>query len=55
MKPCDKMDFEEFARWAQEYIVTCFLDRGLGGIKDGIRTVIIQVNQNTVFGGAKKK
>lgn len=55
MKTCDKMNYKEFIRWAQEYIVTCFLDEGLKGIKSGIEQVIIQINQNTVFGGRSKK
>lgn len=53
-KMADEMDFEEFVRWATEYIVDRFLSDGLKGIRSGIHMVVNEVARNKVFGGGKK-
>jgi hypothetical protein len=52
-KTTDVMNPEEFNRWAAEYVVTEFLEKGIKGIKNSLRVVIICVCNNTVFGGKK--
>lgn len=52
-KTCDEMDFNEFNRWACEYVITEFLENGIKGIKSGMHMVLLQVAQNKEFGGGK--
>ena len=49
------MTYDEFVRWAQEYIVTEFLETGISGIKRGLHTVTQQAALNHVWGGQRKK
>lgn len=49
------MNFNEFQRWASEYVVGEFLENGIKGIKDGLYMVIVAALHNKVFGGESKK
>ena len=54
-KMTDEMNWEEFKRWADEYIIDQFLDRGIRGIRDGIYVVMTALLCNKVIGGKSKK
>jgi len=54
-KTPEEMNFSEFQRWASEYVVGEFLEKGIKGIKDGLYLVITAVLYNKVFGGESKK
>jgi hypothetical protein len=49
-----EMDYNGFVRWAIEYIMDRFLDKGLTGIRNGVEMVIQQAAMNEVFGGKRK-
>jgi hypothetical protein len=45
----NEMDFEEFVKWAQSFVLEQFLESGLKGIKQGIWTVCDQAARNKTF------
>lgn len=49
-----EMNYNEFVRWAIEYVVEHFLDSGLKGIRSAVEMVVNQAAMNEVFGGKKK-
>ena len=54
-KTTEQMNCYEFQRWASEYVVGEFLEKGIKGIKDGLYMVITASLHNKVFGGESKK
>ena len=54
-KDAQDMDFNEFLRWAQEYTIDEFLNKGISGIKSALHLIIGLAAQNKVFGGKKIK
>ena len=55
IKSATEMDFQEFERWAREYLVGQFLDNGLQGMKGGLYVILSQVALNEVWGGNQKQ
>lgn len=50
-----EMDYDEFVKWATEYVVEDFLESGLKGIRRSIFMIINQAAANEVFGGKSPK
>jgi hypothetical protein len=45
------MDYSEYSRWAKEYMVGEFLDKGLKGISDSLYHVLWGAKENKIWGG----
>lgn len=48
------MDYPEFVKWAQVYVLDSLLESGLKGLRQGVEMVVNQAASNEVFGGKKK-
>lgn len=49
-----EMDYPEFVKWAQVYVLDSLLESGLKGLRQGVEMVVNQAASNEVFGGKKK-
>lgn len=50
-----EMDYDEFCKWATEYMLECFFENGLKGMRNAVLLIINQAANNKVFGGDKHK